>query len=261
MKNNIEIIKQILEENNLTQAQLAERLNIQPQFLSNIMTGKKSVGFNTLNKLRTHFPKYYPNNIPQISDTISSSELVEIRKAYGYSQAEFAKLIGISNSLLNKLESGERTITDKTVDMIKSLAKPQEEKTVDIMYLKDKTLTKGYQRSQKTSSVVTLSKRLLSHSTDLKIDVSRCRVVQIGNDMISSQYQAGDLVIIDESFKNFINGHLFAFEYQNQFYVREIYIQPKKIKCVPLNEKQDTFCIDNDEEYNIVGLILPRVRF
>jgi phage repressor protein C with HTH and peptisase S24 domain len=87
-----------------------------------------------------------------------------------------------------------------------------------------------------------------------------CEVVMISGNSMSPEYRHGDRVIIDKGDTELADGHIFAFRYQGQCYVKEINLLGNRIKCISLNKEYDPFYINEDEDFLVFGRIIPRIR-
>ena len=77
---------------------------------------------------------------------------------------------------------------------------------------------------------------------------------------MSPEYRHGDRVIIDKGDTELADGHIFAFRYKGQCYVKEINLLGNKIKCISINKEYDPFYIDENEDFQVFGRIIPRIR-
>jgi phage repressor protein C with HTH and peptisase S24 domain len=105
-----------------------------------------------------------------------------------------------------------------------------------------------------------IDSRLLAKESGRKLNYSMCEVVMISGNSMSPEYRHGDRVIIDKADTELADGHIFAFRYQGQCYVKEINLLGNRIKCISLNKEYDPFYINEDEDFLVFGRIIPRIR-
>lgn len=252
--NKVLLIKNILIDENLTQEELATKLGVTKQCLSQIILGKRSIGSKVNSGLKLHYPQYFKDD-----NEVSPEWLVNIRHSKNLSQDEMASKLGISQSLYSKIEKGERNITDSLLERINKVTKSNpNSKTYQIRYMPEIQLP-NVMYIPNNNDYVVIDKKLLEFD-DIQINPSRCVIVSICDDSLSPLFDVGDKCIVDTSFNKLINNQIFAFVFENQCYIRKIKILPNKIKCVSVNNDEDTFSIEN-KGLKIIGLIIPKVRF
>lgn len=134
--------------------------------------------------------------------------------------------------------------------------------TVLIPYRPDVYLSAGYgvEIYSESAEFVTLDIRLFTTDRGTKINPAHCEIVRISGNSMEPEYRHGDRVIIDRDDTEFLDGHIFAFRYNGQCYVKEINLMGNKIKCISLNKEYEPFYIEQGEEFTVFGRILPRIR-
>ena len=134
--------------------------------------------------------------------------------------------------------------------------------TVKIPYRPDVYLSAGYgvEVYSESAEFMTLDIRLFTTDRGNKINPDSCEIVRISGNSMEPEYRHGDRVIIDRNDKELLDGHIFAFRYNGQCYVKEINLLGDKIKCISLNKEYDPFYIKKGEEFSVLGRILPRIR-
>lgn len=137
-----------------------------------------------------------------------------------------------------------------------------ETNTVKIPYRPDVYLSAGYgvEVYSESAEFMTLDIRLFTTDRGNKINPDSCEIVRISGNSMEPEYRHGDRVIIDRNDKELLDGHIFAFRYNGQCYVKEINLLGDKIKCISLNKEYDPFYIKYGEEFSVLGRILPRIR-
>jgi phage repressor protein C with HTH and peptisase S24 domain len=138
----------------------------------------------------------------------------------------------------------------------------KEQNLVKITYRPDVYLSAGYgvEVFNEAAERITIDARLLETEKGIKINPKNCELVRVSGNSMAPEYRHGDRVIIDKSDTELIDGHIFAFKYKGQCFVKEINILSDKIKCISLNKEYDPFYIKHGEEFTVFGRILPRIR-
>lgn len=268
MKNQeaVKLINTILDSEKLSKSALAEKIGVSKQYISQIFKGEKNIGINTLAKIKEHFPKYLDDKI-DVPDKLNKDSFVSLRKQIGYTQSKLAEALGISQAIVAKYELGERNIPDAISEKLRQLVSGHNNKSeatsrhINIPYRPEAYLSSSYNgtHDKKASSHVCFDVTLLTNK-QITINPSKCEILSISGDSLLPEYREGDKIILDRSYNQFIDGYLFVFIYNNQCYVRKIELAGDKIKCIPLNKKQDTFYLDQNLNYTVLGLIVPRIR-
>lgn len=259
-------LENIMIENVLNQVQLAKKLNTSKQFISQILNGKRKLSHNMLSKLKEAFPEYFAN----CSNNIDGNNLKDLRVSCNYTREQFAEILGISSSLVYKLETGERVITPEINERIKLFScnksssninlKPiRRLDSLEIKYCPDVCLPKQNNLISSSKEVVVIDKKLLLNDS-LNINYHKCKIVAISNNSLSPMFSAGDKCVIDESCKHFVDEQIFAFVVNNQCYLRKINILPSRIKCTSISDNRDTFYLDTEKDCTVVGMVL-KIRF
>lgn len=150
---------------------------------------------------------------------------------------------------------------DKIVRML-GYEDNKEDNTIKLTYRPDVYLSAGYgvEVYNEEAQTITLDSRLLVSERGNKINPKYCEVVCVSGNSMFPEYRHGDRVIIDKSDTELLDGHIYAIRYKNKCFVKEINLLGDKIKCISLNKEYDPFYISEDEEYTVLGRILPRVR-
>ena len=134
--------------------------------------------------------------------------------------------------------------------------------TVQITYRPDVFLSAGYgvEVLDETKETMTLDARLLTTERGYRINPQHCEIVSVSGNSMAPEYRHGDKVIIDRGDTELVDGHIFAFRYNGQCYVKEINLLGDKIKCISLNKEYDPFYINKGEQFTVLGRIIPRIR-
>lgn len=137
-----------------------------------------------------------------------------------------------------------------------------ESECVSVIYRPNVYLSAGYgiEVYNENPEAIMLDKKLFITDRGIRINPANCEVVTVSGNSMSPEYKHGDRVIIDHSIKSFIDGHIFAFRYNGECFMKEVCVIGKRIKCIPLNKEYESFFIEPEEEVTIFGRILPRIR-
>lgn len=189
------------------------------------------------------------------------------------------EVLGTGRSNISARAKSNSKVTDKEIkllenaynvnlmDVIKGQLKEINEAVKDwnlakITYRPDVYLSAGYgvEVYNEDAETITIDARLLESGRGTKINPKNCEVVKVSGNSMFPEYRHGDRVIIDKSDTELIDGHIFAFKYKGQCFVKEINLIGDKIKCISLNKEYDPFYINQGEELTVFGRILPRIR-
>jgi len=133
---------------------------------------------------------------------------------------------------------------------------------VSVTYRPNVYLSAGYgvEVYEEKPEQILLDKKLLITDRGITINPVNCEIVTVFGNSMAPEYKHGDRVIIDHSITNWTDGHIFAFRYNGECYMKEINVIGKRVKCIPLNKDYECFFIEPDEDVKIFGRILPRIR-
>ena len=133
---------------------------------------------------------------------------------------------------------------------------------VEVSYRPDVYLSAGYgiEIFDESAEKMILDAALFVTDRGNKINPKYCEIVRVSGNSMSPEYRHGDRVIIDKSETTLSDGHIFAFRYKGECYVKEINLLGNRIKCISLNKEYDPFYIEKGEAFTIIGKILPRIR-
>lgn len=176
---------------------------------------------------------------------------------------EIKKLENAYNISFSEKQTSLKEI-NKQIDKIKkNLGMDVEDVNfVKICYRPNVFLSAGYgvEVQSESAQLITLDSRLLTTAKGTKINPANCEVVSISGNSMFPEYRHGDRVIIDRGDTELLDGHIFAFRYNGQCFVKEINLLGDKIKCISLNKEYDPFYINKNEDFMVLGRILPRIR-
>lgn len=249
------VLTAILQDHNLTKSELARQLNTSYSHINMILKGERSLGKKTLNAIKINYPNYMDFSIT-VPDELDAKGFIAIRNKLRLSQTDLATALETSQSLIAKIELGERVVSKAIIRALKELASSGEDKPLShILYAPDELLNSLYLNNNKFSTeIVSIDTRLLPSSVH-----SKCKVITLDDNSCYPEFNRGDKIILDPTDNILTNNKLQVIRVNNITYIGYIHILPDKIKCVPINEKYDSFNIDKNTL--VIGSIIPRIRF
>ena len=254
-KNDAKIVQSILEDHKLTKSKLALLLNTSYSHIIMILKGERNLGKRTLATLMQKFPGYIDTSVI-IPDEISAEEFKAIRLKLRLSQSDLARTLQMSQAIIAKIETGDRKVSKATVRALKELTSSSEGKpTFSILYAPNELLNNLYLNvhSINTERIV-IDERLLPNEVH-----HNCKVVTLDDNSCSPMFEVGDKVILDPTIKSLAHDKIQVIRVNDVTYIGRILILPDKVKCVPINEKYESFYINKDT--SVIGNLIPRVRF
>ena len=259
------LLKNILKNEHLSQADLAKMMNSHRQYINQLVLGKRNIGASIKSKLEKLFPKYFKIIPFDLPGRLTPETLTLFRKHFSVSQFVLAKKLGVSQTLICQCEKGEREITLELETKIRELnnnfkldvsnIKPVlSSHIIELKYYPKLSVPDNLDFNNAQYEVLYIDDRLFSAPFD--INTSSCCLVSVKSDCTASDYINFDKVVIDTSVNRFTDGHTFVFRYKNQNYISKINVLPDKVKCIPLNQKFDTFYINQEDTSVIYGVVL-----
>lgn len=134
--------------------------------------------------------------------------------------------------------------------------------TINLVYRPNVSLSAGYgvEVYDETVQTFAIDARLLITDRGCKINPKHCEIVSVAGNSMYPEYREGDRVIINKADTTLTDGQIYAIRYRGQCFVKEINLLPNKIKCISLNKEYDPFYIDENEDFMVIGRIIPRIR-
>lgn len=186
-------------------------------------------------------------------------------------QKELAEKTGINQNTLSakatrnsqwKDEEIQKLNEAYNIDIYKEEVQDQINNCVPIIYRPDVYLSAGYGVDvlEERAQTMLIDACLLVSERGTKYNPEHCEVVRISGNSMAPEYRHGDRVIINKDDTELMDGHIFAFRYKNQCYVKEINLMGDRVKCISLNKDYDPFYIEQNEDFKVFGRILPRIR-
>ena len=249
------ILNAIIKDHKLTKSKLALIIGTSYSHVNMILSGHRGLGKRTLATIKEKYPEYIDNSVV-IPDKLTKEEFKAIREKLRLSQTDLAKALGTSQALIAKIENGKRDISKAVIRALKELVQPEEGKyTFSILYAPHERLNGLYLNNNYPSTErIIIDKRLLPNNIH-----NRCKVVTLDDKSCYPEYNIGDKVIIDPEDTTLANGKIQVIRVEDVTYIGYIQLAPGKIKCVPINEKFDSFYINKDTQ--VIATIIPRIRF
>ena len=136
-------------------------------------------------------------------------------------------------------------------------------KQVTIPYYPDVVFSAGYGveiYDDGAKEYITLDERLFRTDRGTKINPKNCELLTISGNSMSPKWEDGDRFILDKSATSFVDGQTFAFKLNGECYIKEICLLGKRAKAIPLNKNYDEFYIEPEDELQIFGRVVPKVR-
>lgn len=184
------------------------------------------------------------------------------------SQADLCKILGMGRAAMSQRAQRDSQFTEEEIRKIEKIYTIRlrdvelPDDLVALNFYPEVYLSAGYGVTvidEKPEKIVIDSKLLISDK-GIKVNPELCEVVMISGNSMSPEYRHGDRVIIDRGDTELTDGHIYAFRYKGQCYVKEINLLGNKIKCLSINKEYDPFYIDENEDFQVFGRIIPRIR-
>lgn len=201
------------------------------------------------------------------TDEVIEAVFTQTRQKLSYS--DLAKILKIGRQTVSYYKTNDKELPQDYIEKIENhckinLSLPVEAQSdcVNVLYRPNVYLSAGYgiEVYNEQAETICLDRKLFITDRGIRINPNNCEVVTVSGNSMSPEYKHGDRVILDKSVTSFADGHIFAFRYCGECFMKEICIIGKRIKCIPINKEYEPFFIEPDEEVTILGRILPRIR-
>jgi phage repressor protein C with HTH and peptisase S24 domain len=205
-------------------------------------------------------------NVTQIISEVQNLTKINI------TQSDLSRIWNCGRGNVSYLAKANSDITIDRIKMVEDFYKiklsggivqdSSNQECVSVIYRPNVYLSAGYgiEVYDEEAETILLDKKLFVTDRGIRINPANCEVVTVSGNSMSPEYKHGDRVIIDHSVTTFSDGHIFAFRYNGECFMKEVCVIGKRIKCIPLNKEYEPFFIEPEEEVTIFGRILPRIR-
>lgn len=93
-----------------------------------------------------------------------------------------------------------------------------------------------------------------------KADVKASEIIFAEGDSMSPEIEAGDMLLIDKSKTNIIDGLIYIFNYDGQPMCKRLQKLGDKIKAISINTNYEPFIIDKSLHFKIIGRVVGLFR-
>lgn len=250
----LETLKLIIKDKNLSQKDLASYLDVSKQFISALLKPKstKKISKKLLSKIKSKFPNYFnPIEKLELPKQIDKKYLEIFRKHYNYTKIEIAKYLGISQPYYILLTTGDRNITDNIVKRLELLNENPNQKIDITLVEKNQPIEIDYYGSledinSKHARKLYIDKLFLSNR-----DLGESNIICL---KFNSSHESFN-ILIDTS-QPLENNKRFLIKNNNKFYLCSVSFNKDKIKCTSIFSNKDTFYFDSntDSMGELIGL-------
>jgi SOS-response transcriptional repressor LexA len=171
--------------------------------------------------------------------------LENIISTYNTTQTEIANKVGVNRQYINSVYKGKIDLSLKTLGKLKLqyplVDSESQSPVISVPY---------------NNSVIYIDTTVLPNG----ISYSSLQFIDVSGNSMYPEYNDSDRILINTYDNKFTDGNVYVFTIDDITYIRLINITPKQIKCIALNEEFDTFYLDRDDEVNILGAVIPRIR-
>lgn len=189
---------------------------------------------------------------------------------YSPSQSEFCSILGIKQSTMSNRVNRDSEFSSDEIVMLNDhygvnlfFNNKNSNDSVVIPYYPEVVFSAGYGveiYDDGAKEYITLDERLFRTDRGTKINPKYCELLTISGNSMYPKWEDGDRFILDKSVTSFIDGQTFAFKLNGECYIKEICLLGKRAKAIPLNKNYDEFYIEPEDELQIFGRVVPKVR-
>lgn len=236
-------IRQLLDENNLKQSHLADKLDIPRSSFNEYVRGNALPRPGNVQKIADYFgllksdidPRFKTEKQEDIDDSLISQINTKVTKLHKTRQK---KVLTFADKQLKEQElevNNQNTVNE-----------PQ-----TIYY------TYNYYDQPASAGTGQYLNDVQVEQIELPIDVDADFVVPIYGDSMEPEYHSGDYVFVKLSVE-LSNGDIGVFEYYGDAYIKELVINDSGAYLHSLNPKYDDILVDIDSDFRIIGEVVGR---
>lgn len=238
-------IRQLLDENNLKQSHLADKLDIPRSSFNEYVRGNALPRPGNVQKIADYFgllksdidPRFKTEKQEDIDDSLISRINTKVARLH---KARQKKVLTFADKQLKEQElevNNQNTVNE-----------PQ------IIYY-----TYNYYDQALSAGTGQYLNDVQVEQIELPIDVDADFVVPIYGDSMEPEYHSGDYVFVKLSVE-LSNGDIGVFEYYGDAYIKELVINDSGAYLHSLNPKYDDILVDIDSDFRIIGEVVGRYR-
>lgn len=238
-------IRQLLDENNLKQSHLADKLDIPRSSFNEYVRGNALPRPGNVQKIADYFgllksdidPRFKTEKQEDIDDSLISQINTKVTKLHKTRQK---KVLTFADKQLKEQElevNNQNTVNE-----------PQ-----TIYY------TYNYYDQPASAGTGQYLNDVQVEQIELPVDIDADFVVPIYGDSMEPEYHSGDYVFVKLSV-DLSSGDIGVFEYYGDAYIKELVINDSGAYLHSLNPKYDDILIDADSDFRIIGEVVGRYR-
>lgn len=238
-------IRQLLDENNLKQSHLADKLDIPRSSFNEYVRGNALPRPGNVQKIADYFgllksdidPRFKTEKQEDIDDSLISQINTKVTKLHKTRQK---KVLTFADKQLKEQElevNNQNTVNE-----------PQ-----TIYY------TYNYYDQPASAGTGQYLNDVQVEQIELPVDIDADFVVPIYGDSMEPEYHSGDYVFVKLSVE-LSNGDIGVFEYYGDAYIKELVINDSGAYLHSLNPKYDNILVDIDSDFRIIGEVVGRYR-
>ena len=236
-------IRQLLDENNLKQSHLADKLDIPRSSFNEYVRGNALPRPGNVQKIADYFgllksdidPRFKTEKQEDVDDSLISQINTKVARLH---KARQKKVLTYTDKQLEEQKAEENNYN--TVD------EPQ------ITYY-----TYNYYDQPASAGTGQYLNDVQVEQIELPVDVDADFVVPIYGDSMEPEYHSGDYVFVKLSVE-LSNGDIGVFEYYGDAYIKELVINDSGAYLHSLNSKYDDILVDIDSDFRIIGKVVGR---
>ncbi len=213
------------------------------------------------------------------------NNIKHIRKNKNMTQFDISKLTGISRVQIMRLENGTRRLNQDNINKISKALNCKPEDLISNAYIENRNNQNFNYKQIDDIASVKLYNKIYSESSEGKtiqtfdvpsseLYINKKIIKEISNsepsNLISLQYFGtsmkpkigyGDYIFIDITENEVIEDGIYAFYYNNEFYISDIQKLPSKYKIIPHNHLHDPWYIEltNMMKLKIIGTLKAKI--
>ena len=236
-------IRQLLDENNLKQSHLADKLDIPRSSFNEYVRGNALPRPGNVQKIADYFgllksdidPRFKTEKQEDIDSSLISQINTKVTKLH---KARQKKVLIYTDKQLEEQKAEENNYN--------TVNEPQ------IIYY-----TYNYYDQALSAGTGQYLNDVQVEQIELPVDIDADFVVPIYGDSMEPEYHSGDYVFVKLSVE-LSNGDIGVFEYYGDAYIKELVINDSGAYLHSLNPKYDDILVDIDSDFRIIGEVVGR---
>lgn len=196
------------------------------------------------------------------------------RHEEGLTGKEVAERVGVTQTYINKVETGNKKLSKKVFDNLILEMKGELKKELEDEFYLSGIPNQVLSRIEHMSEIpyfpsVNASAgygclnddECLDH-IDVPVKYSKKGniAINVSGDSMSPKLETGDIIVVDTNQREFYDNKIVVINFNGELYVKKIFADQEGIKLISVNPYYPIIKVDDDDEFKVLGKVIFSFR-